>query len=107
MACDMPEPCKFPSLDSCWKRFLWTHEEADLAQHPVVTSAPDYQQVSKLQTKASPSAGRHFNETDVVDTRHTTMTTKKSLKMTSASCVVPFIYLTTRSAQSGLVWQDV
>ena len=32
----MPEPCKFPSLDSCQKRFLWTHEEADRAPHPVV-----------------------------------------------------------------------
>ena len=28
----MPEPCKFPSLDSCQKRFLWTHKEADVAQ---------------------------------------------------------------------------
>ena len=36
MACDMPEPCKFPSLDSCQKRFLWTHKEVDLAPHPVV-----------------------------------------------------------------------
>ena len=36
MACDMPEPCKFPPLDSCQKRFLWTHKEADLAPHPVV-----------------------------------------------------------------------
>ena len=35
MACDMPEPCKFPSLDSCQKRFLWTHKEVDLAPHPV------------------------------------------------------------------------
>ena len=34
VACDMPEPCKFPSLDSCQKRFLWTHKEVDLA--PVV-----------------------------------------------------------------------
>ena len=25
----MPEPCKFPSLDSCQKRFLWTHKEVD------------------------------------------------------------------------------
>ena len=25
VACDMPEPCKFPSLDNCQKRFLWTH----------------------------------------------------------------------------------
>ena len=36
VACDMPEPCKFPSLDSCQKRFLWTHKEVDLAPHPVV-----------------------------------------------------------------------
>ena len=36
MACGMPEPCKFPSLDSCQKRFLWTHKEVDLAPHPVV-----------------------------------------------------------------------
>ena len=25
VTCDMPEPCQFPSLDSCQKRFLWTH----------------------------------------------------------------------------------
>ena len=36
MACDMAEPCKFPSLDSCQKRFLWTHKGADLAPYPVV-----------------------------------------------------------------------
>ena len=36
MSCDMPEPCKFPSLDSCLKRFLWTHKEVDLAPHPLV-----------------------------------------------------------------------
>ena len=34
MACDVPEPCKLPSLDSCQKRFLWTHKKADLAPHP-------------------------------------------------------------------------
>ena len=33
VACDMPEPCKFPSLDSCQKRFLWTYKEVDLAPH--------------------------------------------------------------------------
>ena len=33
--CDMPEPCEFPSLDSCQKRFLWTHKEVDHAPHPV------------------------------------------------------------------------
>ena len=38
VACDMPEPCKFPSLDSCQKRFLWTHKEVDLAPHPVFWS---------------------------------------------------------------------
>ena len=27
---------QFPSLDSCQKRFLWTHKEVDLAPHPVV-----------------------------------------------------------------------
>ena len=36
MACGMPEPCKFPSLDSYQKRFLWTHKGADLSPHPVV-----------------------------------------------------------------------
>ena len=36
MARDMPEPCKFPSLDSCQKRFLWAHKNVDLASHPVV-----------------------------------------------------------------------
>ena len=35
-ACNMPEPCKFPSLDSCQKRFLWTHKEVGLAPHTVV-----------------------------------------------------------------------
>ena len=32
----MLEPCKFPSLESCQKRFLWIHKEVDLAPHPVV-----------------------------------------------------------------------
>ena len=32
----MPEPCKFPSLGGCRKRFLWTHKGVDLAPHPVV-----------------------------------------------------------------------
>ena len=35
-ACDMPEPCKYPSLDSCQKRSVWSHKEVDLAPHPVV-----------------------------------------------------------------------
>ena len=36
MACDMPEPCKFPSLDIWQKKFLWLHREVDLALHPVL-----------------------------------------------------------------------
>ena len=36
MTRNMPEPCKFPSLDSCQTRFLWTDKEVDLALHPVV-----------------------------------------------------------------------
>ena len=36
MVNDMPEPCKFPSLDSCQKRFLWTHKEVDHAPHPII-----------------------------------------------------------------------
>ena len=31
MACDMPEPCKFLSLDNCQKGSLWAHKEADLS----------------------------------------------------------------------------
>ena len=33
LACDMLEPCKFLSLDSCQKRFLYTYTEVDLAPH--------------------------------------------------------------------------
>ena len=36
VACDMPEPCKCPSLGRCQKRFLRTHKGVDLAPHPVV-----------------------------------------------------------------------
>ena len=28
----MPEPCKFPSLDNCQRRLLWTHKPP----HPVI-----------------------------------------------------------------------
>ena len=34
--CDMPEPCKFPSLDSCQRKILCTHKVVDLAPHPLV-----------------------------------------------------------------------
>ena len=30
MARDMPEPCEFPSQDSCPKRFLWAHKAVGL-----------------------------------------------------------------------------
>ena len=36
VACDIPEPCKFPFLDSCQKRFPWTHKKVDIPPHPVV-----------------------------------------------------------------------
>ena len=36
VTCDVPEPCKIPFLDSCQKRFLWTHKKVDLAPHPAV-----------------------------------------------------------------------
>ena len=36
MACDMSEPGKFSSLDSCQKRFLQTQKGVDLVLHPVV-----------------------------------------------------------------------
>ena len=34
--CDMPEPCKSPSIDSCKKKFLWTQKDVDLALQPVL-----------------------------------------------------------------------
>ena len=34
--CNMLEPCKFLSFDSCQKRFLAIPSEIDLAPHPVV-----------------------------------------------------------------------
>ena len=34
--CDMLEPCRFPSLNSCQRRFQWSHKEVDLAPHTVV-----------------------------------------------------------------------
>ena len=36
MACDMPEPCKFLSLDRCQKRFLLAHKKVDLVPQPVL-----------------------------------------------------------------------
>ena len=36
VACNMPESCKFPSLDSCQKRSLGTDNDVDLSPHPAV-----------------------------------------------------------------------
>ena len=36
MGCNKPKPCKFPSLDNCQKKFLWTYKEVDLALHLAV-----------------------------------------------------------------------
>ena len=36
MACDMLEPCKFPSLDCCQERFLWTHKVIDFVPYPAI-----------------------------------------------------------------------
>ena len=48
VACSMPEPCECPSLDSCQKSFQWTHEEADLAPHPVVGLVPRVRDAMKF-----------------------------------------------------------
>ena len=48
VACDIPEPCKFPSLDSCQKRFLWTQKEVDVAPHPVVGLVLQVEDVKKF-----------------------------------------------------------
>ena len=44
----MPKPWKFPSLDSCHKRFLWTNKEVDLAPHPAVGLVLQVGDVKKL-----------------------------------------------------------
>ena len=36
VVCDIPGPCKFPSLDSCQERLLLAHKDVDLAPHPVL-----------------------------------------------------------------------
>ena len=41
VTCDMPEPCKFPSPDSCRRGYCgsgyWIHKEVDLAPHTVIS----------------------------------------------------------------------
>ena len=36
VACDIPEPWKFQSLDSCQKTFPWTRKEVSFALHPIM-----------------------------------------------------------------------
>ena len=33
---DMPKPCKFSSLDSCQKRFLWAQKEVEHSLHTAI-----------------------------------------------------------------------
>ena len=53
VACDMLEPCKLPSHDSCQKRFLWTHKAVDLAPHPVVGLVLQVGDVEKFRKPGS------------------------------------------------------
>ena len=46
----MSEPGKFLSLDSCQKRFLWTHREVDLVAHPVVCLAVRWRNPTRCDT---------------------------------------------------------
>ena len=50
LAPDVPEPCEFPSLVSCQRRFLWAHKEVDLAPHPIVGLALQIGDAEKLHT---------------------------------------------------------
>ena len=47
-ACDMPDPCKFQSLDSCQTSFLWTQKVIDLTPHPVVGLVPQVGHAEKF-----------------------------------------------------------
>ena len=44
----MPERCKFPSLESCQKRFLWTHKAVDLPPHPLIGLVPQVGDAKKF-----------------------------------------------------------
>ena len=52
VVCDMPEPCKFPSLDICQKRFLWTHMEVDLVPHLVVGLVLQEEDAERFQVES-------------------------------------------------------
>ena len=57
MACEMPKPCKFPSVDSCQK-FLWTHKEVEFAPHPVDGAEQDHQCIVTKKTVSGPSVSK-------------------------------------------------
>ena len=53
MAWDMPEPCKFPSPDTCHERFLWTNKEVDLAPHWVQCHSQNWNLFMELEKEGS------------------------------------------------------
>ena len=61
--CDMPEPCKCPSLGSCQKRFLWTHKKVDLVPHPGIDLVLQVRDAQKCpQALDSKGLGLCFSE---------------------------------------------
>ena len=58
----MSKPCKFPSLDSCQKRFQWTHKEVDLAPHPIVVLVLQVGDAEKLPQALSFESPDPFSE---------------------------------------------
>ena len=62
VACDMPEPCKFPSLGSCRKTFLSTQKEVYLAPHPVVGLVLQVGNVEKFFIHLIRKPGSFFSE---------------------------------------------
>ena len=48
VACDMPKTWKFPSLDSCQTRFMWTRKDLDLVPRPVVGLVLHVEDVQKF-----------------------------------------------------------
>ena len=56
VVCNMPDPCKLLSLNSCSKRFLWTHKEVDLALHPVIGLVLQVRNVEKFPHAYGPKS---------------------------------------------------
>ena len=64
VARDMPVSFEFPSLDSCQKRFLWTHKEAGLAPHPVVGIVPHVRNAARFHQAPGLSRLPRFRSSD-------------------------------------------